>query len=60
METVTKRQLLNGQSQIVIELPKLGKSNIKESTLEWLQLFKDAQKLQDVPEVKNTCKRSIS
>lgn len=53
-ETVTNRQLLNAQSHIFIELPKLDKSNLKESTLEWLQLFKDAQKLEDAPEVKNT------
>jgi len=53
-ETVTNKQLLNAQSHVFIELLKLEKSGLKESTLEWLQMFKNAPKLENTPEVKNT------
>jgi len=53
-ETVTNKQLLNAQSHIFVELPKLEKSDLKESTLEWLQMFKNAPKLEHTPDVKST------
>jgi predicted transposase/invertase (TIGR01784 family) len=54
-ETVTNKQFLDSQSHIFIELLKLEKSGLKGSTLEWLQMFKNAPKLEDIPpSLKNT------
>ncbi len=52
-ETTTGRQLLLTQSHIFIELPKLDKAGLTGSTLEWLEMFKDASHLDHIPEVKN-------
>ena len=52
-ETTTGKQLLLTQSHIFIELPKLEKSGLTGSTLEWLKMFKEAAHLDHIPEVKN-------
>lgn len=52
-ETTTGKQILLTQSHIFIELPKLEKSGLTGSTLEWLEMFKEAAHLDHVPEVKN-------
>jgi len=52
-ETTTNRQILHTQSHIFIELPKLESSGLTGSTLEWLEMFKDASHLDHIPEVKN-------
>ena len=52
-ETTTGRQILLTQSHIFIELPKLDKSGLSGSTLEWLKMFKEAAYLDRIPEVKN-------
>lgn len=52
-ETTTGKQLLLTQSHIFIELPKLEKSGLTGSTLEWLKMFKEAAHLDSIPEVKN-------
>lgn len=52
-ETTTGRQLLLTQSHIFIELPKLEKSGLTGSTLEWLEMFKEAAHLDHIPAVKN-------
>ena len=53
VETTTGKQLLLTQSHIFIELPKLEKSGLTGSTLEWLEMFKEAAHLDHIPEVKN-------
>ena len=52
-ETTTGKQILLTQSHIFIELPKLEKSGLTGSTLEWLEMFKEAAHLDYIPEVKN-------
>ena len=52
-ETTTGKQILLTQSHIFIELPKLEKSGLTGSTLEWLKMFKEAAHLDHIPEVKN-------
>jgi len=52
-ETTTGKQLLLTQSHIFIELPKLENSGLTGSTLEWLEMFKEAAHLDHIPEVKN-------
>ena len=52
-ETTTGKQLLLTQSHIFIELPKLEKSGLTGSSLEWLEMFKEAAHLDHIPEVKN-------
>lgn len=52
-ETTTNRQILKTQSHIFIELPKLENAGLTGSTLEWLEMFKEASHLDHIPEVKN-------
>jgi predicted transposase/invertase (TIGR01784 family) len=52
-ETTTGKQLLLTQSHIFIELPKLENSGLTGSTLEWLEMFKEAAHLDSIPQVKN-------
>jgi len=52
-ETTTGKQLLLTQSHIFIELPKLEKSGLTGSTLEWLEMFKEAVHMDHIPQVKN-------
>lgn len=52
-ETTTNKQLLLAQSHIFIELPKLKNSGLKNDTLEWLNMFKEAPNLDKLPSVKN-------
>jgi predicted transposase/invertase (TIGR01784 family) len=52
-ETTTGKQLLLTQSHIFIELPKLEKSGLTGSTLEWLKMFKEAAHLDHIPTVEN-------
>ena len=52
-ETTTNNQLLLSQSHIFIELPKLKESEFNQDTIEWLKLFKEAPKLNKLPEVHN-------
>jgi predicted transposase/invertase (TIGR01784 family) len=52
-ETTTGKQLLITQSHIFIELPKLENSGLTGSTLEWLEMFKEAAHLDSIPQVKN-------
>ena len=61
-ETTTNRRILKSESHIFIELPKLDRANLTGSTLEWLQMFKEAAHLNHIPEVKNrnVCKPTIS
>ncbi|WPY00072.1 PD-(D/E)XK nuclease family transposase N-terminal domain protein (plasmid) [Candidatus Megaera polyxenophila] len=51
-ETTTGKHILLTQSHIFIELPKLEKSGLTGSTLEWLEMFKEAAHLDHIPEVK--------
>jgi predicted transposase/invertase (TIGR01784 family) len=53
IETVTNKQLLNMQSHIFIELPKVDGSKLKEDTLEWLNMFKQAPTITQLPSVSN-------
>jgi predicted transposase/invertase (TIGR01784 family) len=52
-ETTTGKQILLTQSHIFIELPKLENSGLTGSTLEWLEMFKEAAHLDYIPQVKN-------
>ncbi len=52
-ETTTNKQILLSQSHIFIELPKLEKSGLTGSTLEWLLMFKEAANLDHIPQVRN-------
>ena len=52
-ETVTNKQLLNMQSHIFIELPKLDDSGFDNDTLEWLNMFKQAPTINQTPSVSN-------
>lgn len=52
-ETVTGRQLLHILSHIFIEIPKLDKAHFDENTHEWLEIFKSASALTEMPKVHN-------
>lgn len=53
IKTVTNKQLLNMQSHIFIELPKVDNSNLEKDTLEWLNMFKQATTMTQLPSVSN-------
>ena len=53
IETTTNTQLLNMQSHIFIELPKLNNSDFNDDTLEWLNLFQQASTINQLPSVNN-------
>lgn len=52
-ETTTNKQLLLMQSHIFIELPKVEESNFNKDTLEWLNMFKQAPTITQLPSVSN-------
>jgi predicted transposase/invertase (TIGR01784 family) len=53
VETTTNKQLLKMQSHIFIELPKVDNSNLEKDTLEWLNMFKQAPTMTQLPSVSN-------